>query len=132
MDGRADKQSVFAIIEAVAPITTVILHGSLKGKKCLQEKCAEHCSKVTVAQTYHEVHVCVYIFPRETVQVLVPAQGSTMEVSSRTVMFEARIWDDVYSGLKFQQVGPLEAGYVDAVWDGGGGDGLSLRQYLCE
>jgi hypothetical protein len=44
-------------------------------------------------------------------------------------MFSARVWEDVFSMFKFQQVGPFEAGFVDGLWDGTD-DALALRANL--
>lgn len=131
VDGRADKQTVMALMEAVAPVTTVIIHGTPKSKEFLKSKCVEFSTKVVLLYA---------VLPRDcslhrgclgtgVAQVIVPAPVTSVEVSSRTVMFQARIWDDVFSMFKFQQVGPFEAGYVDGLWDGDA-DSLALRPNL--
>ena len=108
MEGRADKQSISTIMESVTPITTVIVRGSAKAKEFLREKCEERSAKV-----------------------IVPAQGVVCDVSSRTVMFTAGIWDDVFASLKFQTVGGLDAAYVEGMWEKAdvADSALSLRHY---
>lgn len=107
VEGRADKQSVVHLMESVAPITSVILRGSAAAKEFLRQQCSKHSARVVVA-----------------------SNDVAYDVSSKTVMFNARIWDDAFNGLKFQSVGPLEAAFVDAEWEGSSTDGtLALRQH---
>lgn len=46
VDGRADKQSVVALMESVAPMTAVIIRGSNKAKDFMKQQCLLHCAKV--------------------------------------------------------------------------------------
>jgi hypothetical protein len=46
VDGRADKLSVMALMESIAPVTTVIIHGTPKSKEALKSKCVEVSTKV--------------------------------------------------------------------------------------
>lgn len=91
-DGRADAPAIRNIVEDIAPLRLVLVHGPPDATAALADACRPHCMG----------------------GVVVPSAGQPTDVGSGSGEFEAVLDDSLYRRLAFRQVGPYDVAFLDA------------------